>query len=85
MIQTLFLKSISCHLAPNISPERHAVRIANSNALDEIPFSALNAGQILQPVHKVRMGEGAIPALGCLRLAQDYLSIQQDCHPQNIP
>jgi hypothetical protein len=38
MIQTLFLKSISCHLAPKISPERQAVKIANSRALGEIPF-----------------------------------------------
>jgi hypothetical protein len=44
IIQTLFLKSISCHLAPKISPERQAVKIANSRALGEIPFSVLSAG-----------------------------------------
>jgi hypothetical protein len=44
IIQTLFLKSISCHLAPKISPERQAVKIANSRALGEIPFSVLDDG-----------------------------------------
>jgi hypothetical protein len=37
MIQTLDSKSISCHVAPKISPERHAVKIANSKAFGEIP------------------------------------------------
>lgn len=37
IVQTLDPKSISCYLAPKNSPERHAVKIANSNAFGEIP------------------------------------------------